>query len=210
MTYILYALLYNTAKESMVIKMEYILILIAAILTDNFVFTKFLGIEQAFASPEKPLSALKGGGVVTGVSLVAGGITYLMYSFVLNPLKIAFLTLPVGVLIIAAAVAALEAVSSKNNALEEILQSSFPMITTNGVIMGAVFLAIEQNLNIGASFLLFLGAGIGYTLAAFVFASIRERISKCNPPAAFAGVPIMLVAAALAVMAFSGFAGLRF
>lgn len=190
--------------------MEYILILIAAILADNFVFTKFLGIEQAFVSSEKLLNAVWGGGLVTGVSVVAGGITCLLYSFVLNPLKISFMTLPLGVLIIAATVAAIEAASTKNNALDEVLRCHFPMITTNGVIMGAVFLAIESNLNIGASFLLLLGAGMGYTLAALVFASVRERLQQSNPPAAFAGIPIMIVAAALAVMAFSGFAGLRF
>lgn len=190
--------------------MEYVLILIAAILTDNFVFTKFLGIEQAFLTSEKPLNAIRGGGLVTGVSLVAGGLTYLLYSFVLRTLNIAFLTLPIGVLIVVAAVAVLEVISAKNDALEETLRCHFPMITTNGVIMGAVFLAIENDLSIGASLLLFLGAGIGYTLAALVFASIRERLRQSNPPAPFAGIPIMIAAAALAVMAFSGFAGLHF
>lgn len=190
--------------------MEYILILVAAILTDNFVFSKFLGIEQAFVSSEKPMSAVWGGGLVTGVSIVAGGITCLLYNFVLNPLKISFLTLPLGVLIIAATVSGLEAISARNSVLEEVLRCHFPMITTNGVIMGAVFLAIKNNLNVGASFLLLSGAGLGYTLAALVFASVRERLQQSNPPAAFAGIPIMIVTAALAAMAFSGFAGLRF
>lgn len=190
--------------------MEYILILIAAILTDNFVFTKFLGIEQAFVSSERPASALAGGGLVTVVSLVAGELTYLLYLFVLSPLKISFLTLPIGVLLITAVVAGLEAIAAKRRKLEEVLRGQFPMITTNGIIMGAVFLAVERNLGIGASLLLFLGAGIGYILATLVFSSIRERLAQCVPPDAFAGIPIMIVAAALAVMAFSGFAGLQF
>lgn len=85
--------------------MEYVLILIAAILADNFVFTKFLGIEQSFVSSDKPTSALAGGGLVTVVSLVSGELTYLLYVFVFFPLGISFLTLPVGVLLIAAVVA---------------------------------------------------------------------------------------------------------
>ncbi|MBS5725801.1 MAG: hypothetical protein KHW59_08510 [Clostridiales bacterium] len=190
--------------------MEYVLILIAAILADNFVFTKFLGIEQSFVSSDKPTSALAGGGLVTVVSLVSGELTYLLYAFVFSPLGISFLTLPVGVLLIAAAVAGLEVAASKKAKLEEVLRSQFPMITTNGLILGAVFLAIEQEMEVGASLLLFLGAGIGYILAVLVFASIREHLGRCAPPAAFSGVPIMIVAAALAVMAFSGFAGLRF
>lgn len=190
--------------------MEYVLLLLAAILTDNFVLTKFLGIEQSFVSSEKTSSALKGGGLVTVVSLVGGGLTYLLYVFVLSPLKISFLALPIGVLLTTAVVAGLEAAAAKNSAFEEMLRAQFPMLTTNAVIMGAVFLAIQQDLEIGAAFLLFLGAGVGYMLAALVFASIRERISQCAPPAAFAGIPIMITAAALAVMAFSGFAGLHF
>ncbi len=189
--------------------MEYVLLLLTAIFTDNFVFSKFLGIEQSFISSEKPSSAVRGGGLVTAVSLVGGGLTYLLYIFVLSPLKISFLTLPIGVLLITTVVAGVEA-AVKNSIFAEILRAQIPMLTTNAVIIGAVFLAIEQNLNIGAAFLLFLGAGIGYTLAALVFASIREKISHCAPPAAFAGIPIMITAAALAVMAFSGFAGLHF
>ena len=190
--------------------MEYVLLLLAAILTDNFVFTKFMGIEQSFVSSEKASTALKGGGVVTAVSLVGGGLAYLLYRFVLSPLEISFLTLPVGVLLTTAVVAGLEAAAAKNSALEEMLCAQFPMLTTNAVILGAVFLAIQQDLGIGAAFLLFLGAGIGYTLAALAFSSIRERLCHCTPPAAFAGIPIMITAAALAVMAFSGFAGLHF
>ncbi|MCI8611547.1 MAG: hypothetical protein HFE66_06485 [Clostridiales bacterium] len=189
--------------------MEYVLLLLSAIFTDNFVFTRFLGIEQSFISSEKPSSAVKSGGLVTVVSLVGGGLTYLLYIFALSPLKISFLTLPIGVLLTTAVVAGVE-VAAKNSTFKETLRGQIPMLTTNAVIMGAVFLAIEQNLNIGSAFLLFLGAGIGYTLAALVFASIRERLSHCTPPAAFAGIPIMITAAALAVMAFSGFAGLHF
>ena len=192
------------------ITMEYVLLLLAAIFTDNFVFTKFLGIEQSFVSSEKISSALKGGGLVTAVSLVGGGLTYLLYMFVFSPMKISFLTLPFGILLITAVLAGMETVAAKNSALVELLRTQTPMLTTNAVILGAVFLAIQQELGIGASFLLFLGAGIGYTLAALVFSSIRERLSQCTPPAAFAGIPIMITAAALAVMAFSGFAGLHF
>ena len=78
--------------------MEYVLLLLTAIFTDNFVFSKFLGIEQSFISSEKPSSAVRGGGLVTAVSLVGGGLTYLLYIFVLSPLKISFLTLPICVL----------------------------------------------------------------------------------------------------------------
>lgn len=190
--------------------MEYILILLAAILADNYVFVRFLGIEQALASAKKPSSALIGGGLVTAVSVVAGGLTYLLYVLVLSALQISFLTLPVGVLLIAAAVAGLEIVASKTEKLNEAMRSHIPMITTNAVILGAVFLAIEQEMTLGAALLLFLGAGIGYTLAALVFTSIRDRLEHCAPPAAFAGIPMTILAAALAVMAFSGFAGLHF
>lgn len=190
--------------------MNYLLVLVAAILADNLVFTRLLGAEHAFASSEDPASALRVGGLVTALTALVGTVTYVLYAFVLRPLTVGFLFIPLCVLLTCAALAALEAVAAKRTELQDALRGRLPLLTTNGVILGAVYLAAERNMNLGMAVLLFLGAGIGYTLAALVFASVRERLAEAEPPAAFAGVPLMLLAAALAAMAFSGFAGFRF
>ena len=190
--------------------MNYLLVFVAAILTDNLVFTRLLGAEHAVASYEDPSAALRVGGLVTALTTLVGTVTYVLHAFVLHPLSVGFLCVPLCVLLTCAALAALEAVTAEKETLQDALRGRLPLLTTNGVILGAVYLAAAQEMNLGMAVLLFLGAGVGFTLAALVFASVRERLVEAEPPAAFAGIPLMLLAAALVVMAFSGFAGFRF
>ena len=190
--------------------MNYLLVFVAAILTDNLVFTRLLGMEHAMAAADDPSSALRGGGLVTAVTAIVGTLTYVLYLFVLRPLSVGFLAIPLCVLLTCAALAALKAATTENGTRRNFLHEQIPLCTVNSVILGAVYLAAAQNMNLWRAILLFVCAGVGYTLAALVFASVHARLTESDPPAAFAGVPLMLVAAALAVMAFSGFAGLRF
>ena len=190
--------------------MNYLLIFVAAILADNFVFSRLLGIEHAAATADDLPSALRGGGLITCTAAIVGTLTYALYLFALCPLSAGFFAIPLCVMFTCVALFALKAATAGRPGVSELLREQMPLCTANSVIRGAVYLAAVQNLNLPMAILLFLGAGVGYTLASMALASIHERLSESDPPAAFAGVPLMLVAAALAAMAFSGFAGLRF
>lgn len=86
----------------------------------------------------------------------------------------------------------------------------FPLITTNCAVLGAALLNIEKEYDFVKSLVFGFSAALGFTLAIVIFAGVRERMRYSDPPKAFRGFPILLLAAALIAMAFSGFSGISF
>ncbi|MCL1792321.1 MAG: RnfABCDGE type electron transport complex subunit A [Oscillospiraceae bacterium] len=188
---------------------EIFMIMIGAVLTENFVFTKFLGICPFLGVSEKPSTAFGMGMAVTFVMSVASAATWVVYYFVLAPFGLEYLQTIAFILIIASLVQVIEMFMKKYfTALYTTLGIFLPLITTNCAVLGAALINIEKEYTLINSLINGAFSAVGFTLAILIFAGVRERMSYSDPPAAFKGVPLALVAAGLLAMAFAGFYGI--
>lgn len=185
-------------------------ILIGGLLVNNFVLSQFLGICPFLGVSKKLNSAVGMSLAVIFVMLMATAATWPIYRLLLEPNDLAYLQTIVFILIIAALVQLVEIVLKRFvPPLHKALGIYLPLITTNCAVLGAAKTNISNSYSFIGSLVYGVAAGVGYTLAIVLFASIRERLdatSKC--PKCFEGFPISLVAAALLAMSFMGFSGL--
>ena len=190
--------------------MEYFAIIIGAIFVNNVVLAQFLGICPFLGVSNKVNTSLGMGAAVVFVMAISSIVVYLLQYYVLVPLRIEYMQTIVFILVIAALVQMVEIILKKiSPALYQALGIFLPLITTNCAVLGAAKTNISNGYSFIGSLVYGVAAGVGYTLAIVLFASIRERLdatSKC--PKCFEGFPISLVAAALLAMSFMGFSGL--
>ena len=188
---------------------EILLIAFAAIITENFIFSRFLGICPFLGVSEKPSTAAGMGFAVMFVMTVSSALTWLVYKFILIPSELEYIKTIAFILIIAALVQIIEMFLKKFvPSLYQALGIYLPLITTNCAVLGAALLNIQNGFSFIESVTFGFSAAIGFTVALLIFAGVRERLRFANPPAAFKGVPILLVSAGLIAMAFSGFSGI--
>jgi electron transport complex protein RnfA len=189
---------------------EIFMIMLAAVLTENFVLSKFLGICPFLGVSEKPATAFGMGMAVTFVMTISSVATWLVYNFILSPFELQYLRTIAFILIIASLVQLIEMFMRKYApALHQALGIFLPLMTTNCAVMGAALINIDNEYNLIRSVIYGSFSGIGFTLAIIIFAGMRERIYFSDPPSAFKGIPIALVAAGLLTMAFAGFQGIE-
>ena len=188
---------------------EILLIAFAAIITENFIFSRFLGICPFLGVSEKPSTAAGMGFAFMFVMTVSSALTWLVYEFILVPSGLEYIKTIAFILIIAALVQIIEMFLKKFvPALYQALGIYLPLITTNCAVLGAALLNIQNGFSFIESVVFGLSAAIGFTVALLIFAGVRERLRFATPPAAFRGVPILLISAGLIAMAFSGFSGI--
>ena len=189
---------------------EILMIMIGAVLTENFVFTKFLGICPFLGVSEKPSTAFGMGMAVTFVMTLASAATWAAYHFILQPFDLEYLKTVAFILVIASLVQLIEMFMKKYfTALYKALGIFLPLITTNCAVLGAALINIEREYDLISSMVYGAFSAIGFTFAILVFAGVRERINIADPPKIFKGTPIALVAAGLLAMAFAGFHGIK-
>ncbi len=185
------------------------IIFISAIIINNFVLSKFLGICPFLGVSKKVETALGMGIAVTFVMTLASAVTYMVYNFLLAPLDIAFLYNIAFILVISSLVQFVEMFIKKSSpSLYQALGVYLPLITTNCAVLGVCVLNKENSYDLISSVINGAGAALGFTLAIVLFAGLRERIERCKIPKAFKGLPIALITAGLMSIAFMGFAGL--
>ena len=189
-------------------------IFLAAILTENYILNKFLGICP-FLGVSKKLDTATGMSIaVTVVMVIATAATWPIYTFVLAPLNLKYLQTIVFILIIAALVQFIETVLKKYiPSLYNALGIYLPLITTNCAVLGVTILVIQKGQSDASfgfvqSLVNAFGSGIGFLVAMVLFAGIRERIENNDIPKSLQGLPITLVAASLTAVSFLGFQGL--
>ena len=198
----------------MIMAKQLIAIFLAAILTENYILNKFLGICPFLGVSKKLNTAFGMSCSVTFVMVLATAVTWPIYTYVLYPNDMAYLQTIVFILIIAALVQFVETVLKKYMPpLYNSLGIYLPLITTNCAVLGVTMLVLEK----GASDPTFgfvqslvnsFGAGIGFLVAMVLFAGVRERLELCDIPKSLKGLPITLVAASLVAVSFLGFQGL--
>ncbi len=188
---------------------QLIIILFSAILVDNFVLSKFLGI-CAFLGVSKNIKTAMGmSGAVIFVMLAATAITWPIQYLILEPLNLKYLQTLVFILVIAALVQMIEMAMKKTMPpLYRALGIYLPLITTNCAVLGVTILNINQAYDFPQSMVNALGGGLGFLLALFLFSGVRSRVDKADVPEALKGLPITLISASLVAVSFFGFKGL--
>lgn len=189
--------------------MEYIIIIISAILVNNVVLAQFLGICPFLGVSNKVNTALGMAVAVTFVIVLATIVTYLIQVYVLNKLGIGFMQTITFILVIAALVQMVEIILKKiSQPLYQALGIFLPLITTNCAVLGVAILVIKKNYNLLEGVVYGAATAVGFGLALIILAGIREQLELVNVPKGMKGVPISLVISGILALAFMGFSGI--
>ena len=184
-------------------------ILIAALLSQNFILVKFYGICPFMGVSKKIDTALGMGMAVTFVMALASAACWAVDVFLLQWLNLQYMQTVAFILVIASIVQVVEMFLKKAvPALYKALGVFLPLITTNCAVLGVVLVNVQNGYNFLISVINGAAGGLGFTLAIVLFASVRERVNKTDCPESFKGFPIALIAAGLLALAFMGFSGL--
>ena len=189
--------------------MELILILISAILVNNFVLIYFLGICPFLGVSGRIDSAISMGLAVTFVMTMTAPITWLIYYYLLVPYNLEFLEYVSFIIVIASLVQLVEMVIRKiSPLLYRVLGIYLPLITTNCAILGLALFMILRKYSFVEGIFFGFGSGIGFTLAIVIMAGIREELEYADVPRPLQGAGITLISAGLLALSFMGFSGM--
>jgi electron transport complex protein RnfA len=189
--------------------MEYILIVISAVLINNIVLAQFLGICPFLGVSNKVNTALGMAGAVTFVMVLASIVTYLIQVYILDKLGIGFMQTITFILVIAALVQMVEIILKKiSQPLYQALGIYLPLITTNCAVLGVAILIIKKDFNLLEGTVFAAANAIGFGLALVILAGIREQLELVNIPRSMKGVPVSLIVAGILALAFMGFTGI--
>ena len=185
----------------------YFAILLTAILTANFVLSKFLGICPFLGVSKKLNTAMGMSAAVIFVMALSTAVCYPLNNYILVPNGLEYLQTIVCILVIAALVQLVEIILKKfMPPLYNALGIYLPLITTNCAVLGVAILMVQKDMDLFTGVIYAVATAIGFALALVLFAGIRERLEVEDVPSSFRGVPIALVTAGLLAMAFMGFA----
>ena len=186
-----------------------LLFLVSCVLSNNFIFSRFLGCCPFLGVSSKVETAAGMGMAVTFVMGLASLFTSLVYQYVLYPLGLTYLSTISFILIIASLVQFVEMFLKKTSpALYKSLGIYLPLITTNCAVLGVATINVSAQYDILSSVLNGVFSALGFLLAIVLMAGVRERLETSHIPETFKGFPIGLFTAGLMAVAFMGFSGL--
>lgn len=190
--------------------MEYLLLIVSAILVNNFVLSRFLGICPFLGVSRRIHTALGMSGAVIFVIALASAATWCLQKYLLEPLGLEkFLQTLAFILVIAALVQFIDIVMKRfAPPLHAALGIYLPLITTNCAVLGVAVLNMKEGYGLIKSVLFGTSAAVGFAFALLIFTGLREKIERADPPRCFRGVALSLVTAGLLSLAFMGFSGL--
>ena len=181
-----------------------------AILAENFILVKFLGICPFMGVSKKTDTAVGMGIAVIFVMALASAATWAVNEFLLVRFGLEYMQTVVFILVIAALVQFVEMFLQKAMpSLYQALGIYLPLITTNCAVLGVALLNVQNSYTFIEAVVYGVTGGIGFTLAIVLFSSIRQRLEDCDCPKAFKGFPLALIAAGLLALSFMGFSGFR-
>ncbi|MBO5122213.1 MAG: RnfABCDGE type electron transport complex subunit A [Akkermansia sp.] len=182
---------------------------LGAILTNNFIFSQFLGVCPFLGVSKKIDTAVGMGGAVTFVMALASAFCFFINK-VLVALNLEFMQTVAFILVVASLVQFVEMFLKKAiPTLYTALGVYLPLITTNCAVLGVALLNVQNNYNFIESVVYGITGGLGFLLAIFLFAAVREQTEFSETPKAFEGFPIALITSGLIALAFMGFSGLK-
>ncbi len=183
-------------------------ILLTAILTNNYILSKFLGICPFLGVSKKLNTAVGMSLAVIFVMLLSSAVTYPLNTFLDNH-GMSYLQTIVFILVIAALVQLVEIILKKYiPSLYSSLGIYLPLITTNCAVLGVTILNIDNGYSFSHAMINTFGAGLGFMVAMVMFAGVRSKLETCDVPKFLQGLPITLISASLTSLSFLGFTGL--
>ena len=186
-----------------------IAILLTATFINNYVLQQFLGICPFLGVSKKLDQATGMSFAVIFVMMIATLVTWPIQTFLLTPNGLGYMQTIVFILVIAALVQLVEMVLKRYiPALHASLGVYLPLITTNCAVLGVCINNIDSEFTFLQALFNAFGAGLGFLIAMLMFAGIRQHIEDSDPPEAFKGLPITLIAAGIVSISFFGFAGI--
>lgn len=187
-------------------------ILISGVLTENFVLSRFLGLCPFLGVSKKTSTAVGMGMAVTFVMTLAGLMTWLIQTYLLERFHIEYMQTIVFIFVIAALVQFVEmALQRFSPSLYTALGIYLPLITTNCAVLGAAILAVNTyQYGLIETVVFCMSAALGFTVAIILLSGVRERLETADIPSFLQGFPIVLISAALIAISFLGFQGLKF
>jgi electron transport complex protein RnfA len=189
--------------------MEYILLIISAVLVNNVVLVQFLGICPFLGVSSKIETSVGMGIAVIFVMSLANLVTFLVQNYILIPLHIEFMQTITFIFVIAFLVQVVEIILKKTAPpLYQALGIYLPLITTNCAVLGIAILAVQKDLSLVMSVVFAASIATGFTLALILMAGIREQLSLTETPKGMQGFPLSLITAGLLSLAFMGFSGI--
>jgi len=184
-------------------------ILMGAMIIHNFVFTKYLGLCVFFGTSKKKSTAVGMGITFTIVIVFASLMSWFLYQFVLKPFRLDYLQIVVFIGLVSLSVQGVDTILRKLNPL---LFKAFGvylvLVIANCIIIAVPLILADNEYNMFESFMLALGAGVGFLIALFLMSSVRERLELANVPASYRGLPIAFIVAGLFALSFLGFSGM--
>lgn len=188
---------------------SYLFVILGAVLVNNVVFVRILGLCPFMGVSRKLETAIGMGVATTFVLTMACGTSYIIDRYLLQPYELEYLRTLSFIVTIAAIVQLTELVIQKSSpVLHQVLGIYLPLITTNCAVLGVPLLNVSMRNDFIASLMFGLGSALGFTLALILFAGIRERMEAADVPLPFRGTAIAMITAGLMSLAFMGFAGL--
>lgn len=189
---------------------QLITVALGAILINNFIFSQFLGICPFMGVSKSTDTATGMGLAVTFVMGLASAVCWPINHFILEPNNLVFMQTIVFILVIASLVQFIEMFLQKSMpSLYTALGVYLPLITTNCAVLGVVLQNTQNSYDFVTSVVYGVTGGLGFLLAIYLFASVREKLEFSECPKSFEGFPIALVAAGLLALCFMGFSGLN-
>ena len=188
---------------------EYLTLFIGAVVVNNFVLTKFLGLCIFFGISKNFSASVGMGMAVTSVMTMSSILAWLVYHFVLEPLGLTFLTTIVFVILTASFVQLLELVIKKQApALYNMWGIYLLLIATNCIVLAVPLLNVENSYSLLKSIVFAIGSGLGFALAIILMAGLREKLAYAAVPKPLEGIGIAFLLAGMLSLAFLGFSGM--
>jgi H+/Na+-translocating ferredoxin:NAD+ oxidoreductase subunit A len=184
-------------------------IMIGAMIIQNFVFSKYLGLCVFFGTSQKKSTAVGMGITFTVVIIVASLMSWFLYQFVLKPFRLDYLQIIVFIGLVSLTVQGVDTVLRKvNPALFKAFGVYLVLVIANCIVIAVPLILADNEYNMIESFMLALGAGLGFLIALFLMSSVRERLEFAQVPASYRGLPIAFIVAGLFALSFMGFSGM--
>ncbi len=185
------------------------LILVGAVLVNNFVLTQFLGLCPFMGVSGRVETAVGMSAATLFVLTLASACSYLVFHYLLVPLGVEYLRTIAFIVVIAAVVSATEMIMRKTSPLlHRVLGIFLPLITSNCAVLGVALLNINQSRSFADSVFYGFGAAAGFSLVLILFAAMREKLDSSDVPEPFRGPAIAMITAGLMSLAFMGFSGM--
>ncbi|MDF2929363.1 RnfABCDGE type electron transport complex subunit A [Anaerospora sp.] len=188
---------------------EYFTLFMGAVIVNNFVLTRFLGLCIFFGVSKNLNASIGMGMAVTSIMTLSSILAWVVYTYVLHPFKLTFLTTIVFVVLIASFVQLTEMIIKKHApALYNMWGIYLVLIATNCIVLGVPLLNAESNFTFAKSVVHAIGSGAGFALAIVLMASLREKLQYADVPKSLNGLGIAFILAGMLALSFFGFSGM--